>query len=39
MTEKLSVNLTEKNILKLNYVRQQLIEMYQKTQSKSIILF
>jgi len=39
MTEKLSVNLTEKNIPKLNYVRQQLIEMYQKTQSKSIILF
>ena len=34
MTEKLSVNLHEKDLPKLNYVRQQLIEMYQKNLVK-----
>lgn len=34
MTEKLSVNLKEKDFPKLNYVRQQLIEMYQKNLVK-----
>ncbi|WP_428324325.1 hypothetical protein [Nitrosopumilus sp.] len=34
MTEKLSVNLQEKDMSKLNYVGQQLIEMYQKNLVK-----
>ena len=34
MTEKLSKNLKENDIPKLNYVRQQLIEMYQKNLVK-----
>ena len=34
MTEKLSVNLDDKGLPKLNYVRQQLIEMYQKNLVK-----
>jgi hypothetical protein len=34
MTEKLSANLQEKDLPKLNYVRQQLIEMYQKNLVK-----
>ncbi len=34
MTEKLSRNLQEKDITKLNYVRQQLIKMYQKNMVK-----
>ena len=35
MTEKLSKNLNENDIPKLNYVRQQLIEMYQKNLVKN----
>jgi len=34
MTKKLSKNLKENDISKLNYVRQQLIEMYQKNLVK-----
>ncbi|WP_428326791.1 hypothetical protein [Nitrosopumilus sp.] len=34
MTEKLSVNLQKKDLPKLNYVKQQLIEMYQKNLVK-----
>ena len=34
MTEKLSANLQKKDITKLNYVKQQLIEMYQKNLVK-----
>ncbi len=34
MTEKLSKNLKEKDVPKLNFVRQQLIEMYQKNLVK-----
>ena len=34
MTDKLSKNLKDKDLPKLNFVRQQLIEMYQKNLVK-----